>query len=661
MSLSCIGRKSYVSQRALSQVLQELKELPEPISSSSRSSVKRSRDKLAATRKTPFGLVIQKIKLKKENGKGEITVPYLHPAAMIAYAAEHCEPFSRFLHSRMEKIEPSYERPWSLTWYSDEVSPGNQLKHDNKRKVQVIYFSLLELGPHALSTENMWFSVLVLRSSVVKELGGMSVLFRQLADLFFKDPDWSNGLPIKVMGRPRLMFAKLGVLISDEAAIKATLSNKGAAGLVFCAACQNAVDGKSKVGREADGVQLVSSFETDISKFRQHTPESVRATMQHLLEQKEVLPKGHFEKLETSLGFNYKPSGLLSHPAMGPDVISCLMYDFFHIYLVHGIFNVHTGMFLADLHNEGWQSEAIDKFANEFSWPARLRGGAAKDLLRKRKPSDALKCSASEALNFMLVLRIYILLFVMPDCSEHLRNSCQAWLSLGRVIDALLQATRKPLQPAQLQEFIRHHLDSAKALYGTEWWLPKCHLALHLPLQLQDHGCILSCFVHERKHKLVKKLANNVLDTSKAFEGAVLEDVVYTHLENLQNDAYIPSDAVRLLEPIRAAPQALARQVQNVLQRTDQVRTSSQAIHGGSFAVSAKDVAVFQFQEGRHVGQVAYHVSIGDTCWSHLTFWTHVHGFLYRETEECALVKTQFLLDTCAYSKKGTDAIVILP
>ena len=44
-----------------------------------------------------------------------------------------------------------------LARYNDEVSPGNQLKHHNKRKLQVLYWSLKEFGSCALSNEYHWF------------------------------------------------------------------------------------------------------------------------------------------------------------------------------------------------------------------------------------------------------------------------------------------------------------------------------------------------------------------------------------------------------------------------------------------------------------------------------------------------------------------------
>ena len=160
---------------------------------------------------------------------------------------------------------------------------------------------------------------------------------------------------------------------------------------------------------------------------------------------------------------------------------------------------------------------------------------------------------------------------------------------------------------ARHERLIREHLEEAKALYGEGWWIPKCHLALHLLRQLQAHGCLLSCFAHERKHKIVKKLTNfqnHVLDTSKTFKQSILDDVLYGHLQALTSAAYIPSDGVGLLEPVRAALRKLALEMQKVL-GTEQVDgTAAQAIHGGRFPVSHNDVVVFCLDGRKAVGRV---------------------------------------------------------
>ena len=660
--LSCIGRKSFVSQSALAKVLQELKELPELPDATSRTTLKRSRDRWTDSCKTPFGPVLQNIDFQKAHGSGTVSTQILHPAALLHHAAEHCAPFGKLLAERLQQVPPTLENPWGLVWYSDEVSPGNQLRHVNSRKVQVVYWSFSQFTARELSCENLWFTLVALRSSLVQQLGGMTALWRQLAHLFFENPDFRRGLCLRVGNESRLLFSDLNILIADESAIKHSLANKGASGIVMCVACQNIYDSKSSIASHGHENDLVSSLETDISKFRKHTPASIRATMTYLEEQSANLTAAQFDKVQSALGFNYRPDGLLAHPAYGPPIIDAVMYDWMHIYMVTGVFNLLTGFFLGDLHDHGFTAETIETFFKQFTWPARTRGAAPKDALQKRSKKDGpLKCGASEGLNFYIVLRVYVILMVMPTANEQLIKSCEAWLALCAVLDALMAIAKGRTTPAQLQRLIRSHLEKAKELYGEGWWVPKCHLALHLPLQFHAHGCLLSCFTHERKHKIIKKIASNIADTSRAFEKSILDDVLYGQLDNLATKAFVPGHQVHLIQPVRAAPRALQTVVQSVLRTEEPVYTASQAIHGGNFAVSAKDVAVLALEGVTHVGRVGYHVAVGESCWTHITFWTHVHGCMYRISDEAVLVKTSCLQDTCPFSVQGSDAIVVLP
>lgn len=542
--LSYLGRKVFATQRALAEILKEIRELDEVPAATSRSSVKRAREQKLQEYETAYGHIYIEPTLQKEDGT-DVTIPMLSPAAMLTWATQHCQAFGEFLEKRLDLNPPSIDKSWSLVWYSDEIAPGNQLKHVNKRKVQVIYWSLQQLGNHARGCETCWFTLTAVRSSVVADMGGMAVLLRQIARFFFEVPDWRQGLLLTCPTGPRMLFADLRVLISDEAAIKQSLCNKGASGLIFCIHCQNAVDHKSHVAGNSGGSQI-SSLETDISRFRQQTQRSVKEYMDYLAQQQPLQSKARFEKLQTALGFNFKPMGLLAHPAYGPKVIDCIMFDWMHVYLVNGLFNVLTGLFLGDLHVQGWKGPDIQRFADGFTWPARLRGAAPKDVLHKRgSPSDSLKCSASEALNFLQVLRTYLVLWVLPQCNEDMRNACEVWLAMCKVLDALQKiAVGDGCTAVELQALVKGHLDLAKARYGADsFWVPKCHLALHLPLQLAKHSCLMSCFVHERKHKIVKKISNQVLDTSRAFEKSILDDVLHGHVQQLADPAFLPGEA----------------------------------------------------------------------------------------------------------------------
>ena len=91
---------------------------------------------------------------------------------------------------------------------------------------------------------------------------------------------------------------------------------------------------------------------------------------------------------------------------------------------------------------------------------------------------------------------------------------------------------------AELQHVIIAHLEASKAAWGTEpfkkiaSWVPKHHQTMHLPLQLEQHGLLLNCFVHERKHKVVKEFAQYHRNTA-SYEYGLIADCYCQHLYDL--------------------------------------------------------------------------------------------------------------------------------
>ena len=55
-------------------------------------------------------------------------------------------------------------------------------------------------------------------------------------------------------------------------------------------------------------------------------------------------------------------------------------------------------------------------------------------------------------------------------------------------------------------------------VYNDELWMPKHHYSTHLGEQLRKFGMLASCFVHERKHKMVKRYANDMRNTRTNFD-----------------------------------------------------------------------------------------------------------------------------------------------
>ena len=80
---------------------------------------------------------------------GNFQLEVQDPAAMLARVA--ATPGLRGLLRRACASPP----PWHLVVYSDEVSPGNPLGYVGARKTWAVYWSILEFGQAALSSEDV--------------------------------------------------------------------------------------------------------------------------------------------------------------------------------------------------------------------------------------------------------------------------------------------------------------------------------------------------------------------------------------------------------------------------------------------------------------------------------------------------------------------------
>ena len=97
--LAAFGRKRYVSQSALSEVLQEIKNagLPEGVS---RSSVKRARERELASWSNSIGDAITHMDFECVDTKGKKTgtvkLPFVHPWWFLQVCCKKCPSFIRY-------------------------------------------------------------------------------------------------------------------------------------------------------------------------------------------------------------------------------------------------------------------------------------------------------------------------------------------------------------------------------------------------------------------------------------------------------------------------------------------------------------------------------------------------------------------------------------
>ncbi|CAE7341309.1 unnamed protein product [Symbiodinium sp. CCMP2592] len=213
----------------------------------------------------------------------------------------------------------------------------------------------------------------------------------------------------------------------------------------------------------------------------------------------------------------------------------------------------------------------------------------------------------------------------------------------------LRKATQGGLDPAALR--------GALANYGAEYWVPKNHMTMHLPEFLSRHGRLLSCFVHERKHKLVKRFANNMKDTSRSYEATVLRETLAAQFLAMQDE--LPQGDVRLIGK-RRWTKAMASLIRDVFGNSDGVFQAQAALHGGGFRCSHGDVVRAKHAQEHVVGMIHFHVEVDGLPLTCMSPWSHVADHMYRVKHESFFINTACILSACIWSRKGDDAIVLL-
>lgn len=662
-SLADLGRRRFASVSALSEILKELKEhgMPE---NTSKSSIKRSRDaEFSDSSSTPYGSIMQRMEVGCNIDGMPLHFWYANPRATLYYFLRDCPRLETFLKQKLLEHPSTMAHPWSLVLYNDEVVGGNPLKHDNHRKLQAFYYSYLELGLDALSSEFLWFTLTVARSEFVKEITGLSM------GHFTRDLMLSLELMATegfVCGDV-IIWAKLTITVSDEAALKSCFDVKGASGLLPCAKCRNVSSKKfgEKLALEDDKMGIVTIAELDFSKFEFHDDKSFVANAHYLHDQKPLLGKGKFAELETSLGMNYAPDGVALCTRLmdtyGP--ISGWCYDWMHVYFVNGIYNHEVGCLLRLLKQKTTTRHThIDAFFQDFVWPFK-NSNTGKSVFEKRNEKNAKKgptslaCAASEGLGSFALLKEFLCLQVFANGDLEVKTACVSYYALCDVINLLTMTARGNVSMDKLHEQIVQHLSLHKKAYGADGWLPKMHYAMHLSKQ----ACLVSCFTHERKHKELKRYMDGRMNTSADFEKSILQDVFHMQRIALRETLPYPTGTC-LLNP-RPAPRKLNSLVQKHLNTTHDVQTAVQAKVSSLVTCHVNDVAFIEWHNVPVPCKIIFLCSVAGNCMAGVRLWTKMPQYNMYNTnggQEC-MIPLKDVIDTCIHRVSNGIAFVVIP
>ena len=141
-----------------------------------------------------------------------------------------------------------------------------------------------------------------------------------------------------------------------------------------------------------------------------------------------------------------------------------------------------------------------------------------------------MRCFASELL--AIAPRMLAFLEDVMEPRGLLADETRCYRLLVRILQICSFGPRKGAEhKAELrQAIIDHHTDYRK-LYPS-FIKPKFHAMMHVPENVDYLGVLMSCFVTERKHRLVKRCA---LWTFREYEHTLIADVVLQELERLRD------------------------------------------------------------------------------------------------------------------------------
>lgn len=193
----------------------------------------------------------------------------------------------------MQQSPPSPSNKYGLAIYSDEVVPGNTVAPDNLRKIWVIYASLIQFGPVALSQEASWLTIGCCRSSCLSLVkGGIGQLIKEILKKTFQDTNFDvtqAGFVLKSKGgEHHRIWLDLQCIVQDGAAHRATFSVKGDSGTRCCLLCKNVVSTKSGLVDE-DGAAILATEFVKASQLDLTTDNDVWKTIKTLKDKHKTL------------------------------------------------------------------------------------------------------------------------------------------------------------------------------------------------------------------------------------------------------------------------------------------------------------------------------------------------------------------------------------
>ena len=475
------------------------------------------------------------------------------PCKLLQLTLEHSPRLQHRYGLALQRHECTVENPWHIWVGFDEFAPGNKLSIDNRRKCMCCYYNFLELGQHTLSQAATWLVTSVVRHSLCQEAdGGWSAMLALLLRRMFlsRRGFGTAGVPVLINGAYVMIYAKLGVNMSDGDGMRMAYLWKGASGLKACLKHSNVLKRDSDLAGRVPGYVEITCHDPD--KFIEHTTQSFHASVDLVAEAHQRLQAGAIsvglvERIEKTEGFNYHPKALPYDQILrdgNVDIFAASRFDWVHSALQDGCMSIECHKLIAasDAADRGGYTEveAHLKKPWKFITAWQYKGKQLHRIFSRHRANSAtgehekLKATASEVLGMYIILRHW----VETELGEPagLEAEFASFKAACHCIHIIMLAKKQLLPMRQAAGLLRRWLSTWMRLhiemYGTGHVHPKFHWMFDVCNQMEIDAHVYDQFIIERLHLAVKPHAERC-DNTRRFERSVLSGVINSQLRNL--------------------------------------------------------------------------------------------------------------------------------
>ena len=132
------------------------------------------------------------------------------------------------------------------------------------------------------------------------------------------------------------------------------------------------------------------------------------------------------------------------------------------------------------------------------------------------------RCGASIGLSLCLIIGVWLSMY-RALCPQEIH----CYVCLCDLVESFMCVARGTIESSDLLARVERFLAAFEAAFGAPCMTPKFHWLLHFKRHWDKFKVLTACFVHERKHKMVKRYCENILNTVQ-FERTVLHEVVFS-------------------------------------------------------------------------------------------------------------------------------------